>query len=323
MASPNSTFTELVTTTFNKHRTEISDNNSKNNALLRVLLKSGNVTMEDGGLSIVVPLEYANNSTYQRYSGLDTLDISQSNVLTSAQYQWKNAAMHIVSSGEELRKNSGSSQIIKLAKARMKNAIRSFKNNYASDVYGDGTLPNQIGGLQLLVADAGTGTVGGINSSTETWWQNVVQSAAAPLGGGSAITVSATTIESLFLPLYLRLVRDGDMPNLGVLDYQYFTFYEMSQTSLKRYTNDNTLDGGAVSLKYKGMDMVFDGGNGMPANHAYFLNTEYLGLTIHEAANMTILDGAKPINQDGVVIPIIHMSNLTCSNRSLQGVAKA
>jgi hypothetical protein len=35
MASPNSTFTELVTTTFRKHRKEIKDNLSNRNALLK------------------------------------------------------------------------------------------------------------------------------------------------------------------------------------------------------------------------------------------------------------------------------------------------
>ena len=42
--------------------------------------------MEDGGLSIVTPLEYASNSTYQRYSGYDVLNINAVDVLTAAEY---------------------------------------------------------------------------------------------------------------------------------------------------------------------------------------------------------------------------------------------
>jgi hypothetical protein len=52
----------------------------------------------------------------------------------------------------------------------------------------DGTLANQINGIQALVSNAGTGTVGGINSATFTFWQNKVQSAAAPIQGGGAVT---------------------------------------------------------------------------------------------------------------------------------------
>ena len=63
--SPTS-FTELVTTTWRKHRKDIKDNVSKRNALLHRLYKRGNYRKEDGGLSIVCPLDYATNSTYQR-----------------------------------------------------------------------------------------------------------------------------------------------------------------------------------------------------------------------------------------------------------------
>ena len=49
---------------------------SKHNALYRKLSEGGNVRLEDGGLSIVQPLEYATNSTYQRYSGYDVLNIA-------------------------------------------------------------------------------------------------------------------------------------------------------------------------------------------------------------------------------------------------------
>ena len=190
MASPNATFTELVSTTFRKHSKEVKDNVSKNNAFYRKLYTTGQYRKEDGGLTIVQALDYQANSTYQRFSDWDVLNISQSDVITSAEYQWRQIALNVVASGRELRINSGDSRIINLAKARTKNAIRTFKNNFSADMYSDGTLANQINGLQALVSDAGTGTVGGIDSSAWPFWQNTVQSAAAPLQGGGAVTVS-------------------------------------------------------------------------------------------------------------------------------------
>ena len=323
MATPSTTFTELVSTTFRKHNKEIKDNVSNNNAFLRQLMSKGNTEELDGGLSIVTGLDYNSNSTYQRYTGLDILDVSESDVITSAEFQWRQIALSVVSSGLQLRVNSGDSQIIKLAKAKIKNAIRTFKNNFSYDSYSDGTLANQINGLQALVADNGLGTVGGIDSSTWTFWRNKVQSAAAPLQGGGAITPSATTIESLMLPLWLTLTRGDDKPSLIITDNNYFTFYEQSQTSIKRYTSNDEPSGGFLSLKYKGADVIFDGGSGIPANHMYFLNMDYMGLSVHKDANLTVLDEAKPFNQDGAVVPILWMGNLTCSNRALQGVLKA
>lgn len=326
MASPNALFTELVSTTFRNHKKEFADNVSNRNALLSRMMKRGKKRTEDGGLSIVCPLDYAENSTYQRYSGYDTLNVQASDVLSSAEYPWKQIAVHVTASGYELRVNSGDSRIINLAKSRLTNAMRTFKNNFSEDVYSDGTATNQINGLQALIADAGTGTVGGINSSTFDFWQNKVQSAAAPIQGGGAITVSASTIESLMLPLYLETSRGDDQTDLIVMDNNYFTFFEESQTSLKRYsseTGSTSANAGFVSLKYKGADVIFDGGSGIPANHAYFINTDYLELVVHRDADMTQVEDQRAINQDAVVMPILWMGNMVCSNRSLQGVMKA
>jgi len=323
MVSPNTVFTELVSTTFRKHAKEIKDNVSKNNALLRRIYDKGNVRREDGGLTIVAPLDYAENNTYQRYSGYDVLNIGASDVISAAEYQWRQIAINVVASGLELRTNSGDTRIINLVKARLKNAIRTFKNNFSADIYSDGTLANQVNGLQALVADAGTGTVGGIDSSTWTFWKNKVQSAAAPIQGGGAIVPGSSTMESLMLPLWLSLVRGDDQPDLIVMDNNYFTFFEQSQTSIKRYTDETKANAGFVSLKYKGADVIFDGGSGIPADHAYFLNTDYLELVVHKDADMTVMDEMKPYNQDAAVVPVLWMGNLVCSNRALQGVQKA
>ena len=316
-------FSELVSTTFRNHSKEIADNVTKHNALYRKLKETGNVRLEDGGLSIVQPLEYASNTTYQRYSGYDVLNVAAVDVLSAAEYPWRQVAVNLAVSGLEMRTNSGENRNINFVKAKVKNAQHSFANGLSADLYSDGTAANQINGLQALVSDAGTGTVGGINSSTYTFWQNAVQSAAAPLQGGSAITPSATTFESLMLPLWIKLTRGMDTPNLIVMSDDYFTFFEQSQTSLKRYTADQDGQAGMMTMKYKSADVFFDSSGGIPPAHAYFLNTKYLELVAHQDANITMLDDVESINQDALVKTIIWQGNLSCSNRALQGVMKA
>ena len=71
MASPGqsslfTTFTELVTTTYRNHKSEVADAVSNHNAMFRKMAAKGRIRMEDGGLSIVTPIDYASNSTYQR-----------------------------------------------------------------------------------------------------------------------------------------------------------------------------------------------------------------------------------------------------------------
>lgn len=316
-------WTELASTTFRKHRTEVADNVSKHNALFRRLMAKGRIRTEDGGLSIVEPLEYASNSTYQRYSGFDALNINAVDVLTAAEFPWRQVAVNVAASGLELRTNMGESRIINFTKAKIRNAMNSFKNGLSTDLYSDGTAANQINGIQALVADAGTGTVGQINSSTFPFWQNIVQSAASPLQGGGALTLGPSTIESLMLALYIKLTRGTDMPDMIVASDDLFTFYEQSQTSIKRYSDTSSADGGFITLKYKGADVFFDSSGGIPATHMYFLNTDYLEAVAHRDANMTVMDELHSVNQDAVVIPVLWMGNLVVSARFLQGVLKA
>ena len=316
-------FSELVATTYRLHSKDVADNVSKHNALFRRLTEAGKIRLEDGGLSIVQPLEYAANSTYTRYSGFDVLAINAVDVLSAAEYPWRQVAVNVAISGLEMRTNSGEARIINFVKAKIKNAQNSLANGLSVDLYSDGTAANQMNGLQALIADAGTGTVGGINSSTYSFWQNVVQSAGAPLQGGAAITPSASTIESLMLPLWIRTTRGNDTPDLIVMSDDYFTFFEQSQTSLKRYTSDEDGRGGMLSMKYKTADVFFDSSGGIPAAHAYFINTDYLDLVVHQDANMAMLPEVESINQDAMVRTIIFQGNLALSNRSLQGVMKA
>lgn len=321
MASANSTFTELVTTTFRRHRKGFKDNLSERNAFLKKIYKKGNYRTEEGGLSIVEPLDYAQNSTYQRYSDWDELNIQQSDVLSAAEFTWKQIAMHIVASGRELRINSGPAQIEKLVAARLKNAFRTFDNNFSSDLYSAGSLANQIGGIQSIIADTNTNTVGGIDANTWTFWRNTVFDLS-----DNSVTISSTTIENdAMLPLWLSLDRgQGDCPDLILFDTVYYTHFEKSQTSIKRYASADDVQAGIVSLKYKTADVMFDTtGSGIPASHGYFINSNYIKLVVHQDADLEEMPKKEPVNQDGEVIPILWMGNLTVSNRKLQGVIKA
>lgn len=325
MASPGqstlfNTFTELVSTTYRNHSKEIADNVSTHNALFRRMTEKGRMRIEDGGLSIVQPLDYAENSTYQRYSGFDVLNVAASDVISAAEFPWRQVAVNIAASGLEIRTNSGANRIINFVKAKIKNAQRTMANGLSDDLYSDGTASNQINGLQALIADAGTGTVGGINSSTYTFWQNQTRDAS-----DSSVTVSASTIEAgMMLPLWLSCTRGNDTPDLIVMDSTYFSYYEASQSSLKRYAPSDEGKGGMVSMKYKTADVFFDSsGSGIPSSHMYFINTDFLELVAHQDANMEIMPELRSVNQDAIVIPVLFQGNLVCSNRARQGVGKA
>ena len=64
MASPNSSFTDIITTTLQGYSGEMADNITNHNALLRWINKKGNKRTATGR-TIVQELEYAENATTQ------------------------------------------------------------------------------------------------------------------------------------------------------------------------------------------------------------------------------------------------------------------
>lgn len=318
MASPG--LDEIVTTTLRYRSGKLRDNMSKNIALLSRLQDKENIAPVSGGRSIVEELEYAENSTFMYYSGDETLNVASSDVFTSAEYEWKQAAVAVKINGLELLKNSGREKVIDLLESRIKNAEKTMLNNLSTGVYSDGTGTGgkQIGGLQLLVSDAGTGTVGGINSSTYSFWQNAVYDFSA-----NGVAASALTIQDAMNSLYLSISRNRDVPDLIVADNTYFGYYWKSLQAIQRVTDEKMASAGFQTLKFMGADVVYDGGfsGTAPSAHMYFLNTNYIKFRPHRDRNMVPMGADRfSVNQDAMVKLIGWAGNLTCSNRSLQGV---
>ncbi|MGI8397798.1 phage major capsid protein [Agrobacterium deltaense] len=316
MAGPSTIFTEMVSTTLRNSAKEVADNVSKHNALLNVLKKKGRIKNLDGGNEIQIPLEYAENSTYQRYAGFDTLNINQSDIVTSAKYDWAQVSLHVVASGAEILKNSGRSQMINLVKTKKANALKTAANNFSVDAYSDGSLANQIGGLAQIIQTNGQGTVGGINSATWTFWQNKF----LEIAGSNAYTKD--TLKGEFNKLWLRLTRGADKPDLIILSHDFYSVYESGEQQLQRYMDEDMANSGFANLKYKSAQVIFDDNANFTttAEKGYFLNTDYLYIAQHELAQWSQDDEKKPVNQHAVVIPYYWMGNMVCSNRSLQGV---
>lgn len=321
MASPN--LSEIVTTTLRNRSKTLSDNVSNNNALLMRLKQRGKIKPFSGGRTIVHELDYAENSTYKRYSGYETLDISPSDVISAAEFNIKQVAIAVSISGLEQLQNSGEEQMIDLLEARIENAERTFMNNMSTDIYSDGTADGgkQIGGLQSIIADAGGGTVGGIDSSSFTFWQNQVYDFS-----DESATPGSDTIQTAMNQLYLDCARGPDAPDLIVADNLYFRYYWESLQANQRFTDEKLGQAGFQNLKFMGADVVFDGGQGgsAPASHMYFINTNYLKLRPHRDRDYVPLEPDRfSVNQDAMVKLMAWAGNMTCGNRSLQGVIVA
>ena len=321
MPSPNTS--ELITTTITSRTGKLADNALKNNALLKRLQEKNRIKPVSGGTSIYQELSYAENSTFMYYDGGEALSVQASDVLTAAEFQWKQAAVAVYITGKEELINSGKEQFIDLLEARVENAETTMANNLSTGVYSDGTGSGgkQVGGLQLLIQDSPSGAVGGINATTYTFWKNIAYDATTD--GGAAAT--ASNIQSYMNRVYVQVVRGADRPDLIVADNNYWRAYLESLQAIQRIASDSMAQAGFMSLKYMDADVVLDGGFGAaaPSNHMYFINSKYLFYRPHRDRNMVALSPDRfAVNQDATVKLIGWMGNLTCSNRSLQAVLK-
>lgn len=319
MAIPSSTYTELVTTTLDLYRDELADNVLTHNPLLDRLKKRGNADPAPGGNTLLENLMYAQNSTVLWYSGLETLSVAQSDVLTSANFSWKELNANVVISGLDKAKNSGTKEsVFNLVKSRISVAEKSLQNEVSNALFYSNTENGgkSIGGLQHLVADLPTsGTVGGIDRQTQTWWANQYYDFSA-----QSVTPGVATIQTAMNTINIATMRGRDMIDMFVGDSIYFRYYLESLQANQRFTSDETASAGFRALKFWGgqADVFHD--SSCPASHMYGLNSNYIHFRPHTDFNFVTLDEKASVNQDATVVPIYWKGNMTLSNASLQGV---
>lgn len=321
MSTPSSVFTEMVTSTERAWSQKVTDNVSDHNALLRRLKDKDKIRTYGGGYEITLPLEYAENGTYQRFAGYDLLNTNASDVLTTAKFDNKMIALHVTASGQELLQNSGKEQMINLVKVRKQNALKTAANQFSIDMYSTGALTNQIGGLGHIVTSDGTGTVGGIVSGTYTFWKNQFKEMTGTNLAGSPSVTNAASMKADMNSLWLALNRGADKPDLIVLSHDLYALYELGEQQLQRYADADLAKAGFMGLKYKSADVIFDDNTNFATNAevGYFLNTDYLYVMQHKEAQWSADDEKRPTNQYAVLIPYYWMGNLVCSQRALQG----
>lgn len=328
MASPNPSYGDLVTTTLKNRTNKLADNVTRNNAILRELSKRPNGFMPfDGGTTIDQEIDYANNTNATWYSGYESVAINPQDTFTMAEYDMKMLAVAVSVSGEEMLKNSGKERTINLVAARISNAEKTMDNVVATSMYSDGTGSGgkEIGGLQLLVADTPTNTVGGISRSAWPFWANQQASG----------TFTAAGILASMDDMWVKLIRGTDRPKLILTDNNGWSKYNQSLQVNQRFTDPELASAGFTTLTFMGScPVILDGGyqgstapppgpptGGSPASHMYFLNPNYLHFRPHQDRNMVVMDPDRySTNQDAVIKMIGWAGNVTISNGFLQGV---
>jgi hypothetical protein len=317
MAFPN--VSDIVATTIESRTRAIADNVTKNNALLTRLEQRGKVKLVSGGSKIFQEISFAENANTGWYSGYDLLPVAAQDVISAAEFDFKQAACPIAVSGLDQLKNSGREQMIDLLEGRVGVGESTMANMIAGGLYSDGTGAGgkQLDGLNKAVpVDPTTGSYGAIDPGTWTFWRSA---SLDKLAAGMTTALVPADMNTL----WARLIRGSDRPDLIIVDAGLWGIYLAGLQAQQRFTGTETGGLGFPTLKYMDADVVLDGGIGgfCPTNTGFFLNTKYIHYRPHKDRNFVPLSPGKraPINQDAEVQILAWAGNLTSSGRQFQG----
>jgi hypothetical protein len=171
------TYDQITAITEKKFIPKLVDNIFNSNVLLKKL--KAKEKLQSGGDKVLVPLAYAQTSASGWYQGSETLDTTDNEQITSAEFEWKQLYANIsITRRDELR-NSGDAAIINFVKSKVQIAEKTIRDKLSTAIYNVGTDAKQIQGLRLLLSTSNT--YGGIDQSTYTWWQAQVDSTTTTL----------------------------------------------------------------------------------------------------------------------------------------------
>ena len=300
-------YDQLSAITQKKWVPKLYDNVFDSNPLTQRLKKKSYEKI-DGGTTIMVPLNYAMTTASGWYSGADTLSTTDNDIITAAEYGWKQLYANVAITGLDERKNSGDAQILSLLKNKVQVAEKTMIDKLATGIYSNGsTDPKSIVGLRGIVSTSAT--VGGISQSSYSWWQSQVDS--------TTLTLTIAALQTI----HNRTTVNNDSPTVAATTRTLFNSYYGLLQPQQRFVDSETAKGGFQNLMFNGIPVIAD--SYCPANYFYFLNENYLHLFAHKDCDMKFEPFQKPVNQDVKTAKVLWMGALGSSNNRLHGVLSA
>ena len=312
----------LYSTTWQLMRGEVVDNIFTATPLWYWLYSKSRIREESGGRWIGIQTLYAKNTTVDSVGPGGTVSITNSNIATTAKFDWKYLAGSVVRLFSEDTENKGESQIMNLMQAKLKTLELSLIDELETQAFstGAGNGGLDILGLQTLVQDDPTanpadppGNVGGIDGATNTWWRNQTRtwSTAGMPAGDSDMGFNMRI-------LYNTCSIGNDHPTGIFTSQTQYQRYEASVVNILRTYEKKEGDIGFESLRYKGGMLTWS--PSIAATRMYMLNERYLEFVIESSANFHMTPW-KPIpNQLDRVAQVVVKGQLVTSNRRMQGV---
>lgn len=239
------------------------------NAVLREFERQGMIKRKSLGATIDVTLDYrANSNTDFLATDLTAMTLDKTDVLTSASYAVAELSVPVVWSKGDDAKNPSLNQKVALVKSLITNGLDSHDDAIEEGIFTTST--DGFLGCQTVIPDSGQGTVGGIDSGTETFWRNTSSTYAADGSDIEAALTSAwnTVSKGSGSSLTPTILFSGADPH---------ALFEASLQQKARYIDVEDAVGGFKTLAFKTARFVFSQYGG---TRIYGANKKSFGLVV-------------------------------------------
>ena len=298
-----------------------TDNIFTSQALLYLLNENGFKESADGGRLFEFPIEYATNTTFKSYGELEVLDTTRIDVFDAARFEQKIFGGTVTYSDLEQLRNAVAGRKFDVVKAKLKNGSSSAMEALDIMLYGDGTGNGgkDMDGLAKIISSTPTtGTVGGINRATFTFWRNRQNS-------GAKTTTIYDNLRSATTTTFNQCSLGGTerIPTGIVSDRATFEGYETQLVAVEKINREAKASGGDIgflndAIAFKGKPWVYD--ENATANTVYLVNNNYLKLAYLKGGWLKMKDPVEPANQFAAIYRVLTVGNLCTSASRHLGV---
>ena len=312
-------FDDLHTSTYERVRSNVVDNIFDAVPVFKVMKAKGKLVDRSGGTDIPQPLEYGENETVDWLGRGSKVSIETGEIITKALYKWKFVGGSVVRIFTDEQMNKGEAAVFNYTEKNIKNLEKSLTKKINTALLSDGSESALAlhGFKKYIESTPATGTVGGIDASTNPFWRN-------------QHTAMTGLDHTVYLIDYMRDMYDdcsddggeGDTPQMLITTKGIKNWYEDEALDSHYYTESNEMaDLGIKGCAFKGAPILWTKGCG--TGLMYFINFEYFEVAYDPSMwfNMTEWKTA----QDNLerVAQVVAQMQLVCSNREKQGLLSA
>jgi hypothetical protein len=275
-------------------------------------LNARNKKVLQGGLQIEVPLVYARFAAGGFYQGFDLLDVSPSDTVKNAAYDWKQAYVPVSVDGLSLIRADSPEAIVNFLSFYFEQAQTELAEILGAGIWSTANATKSVDAIPAAVDNGSiAATYGGLSRAANTFWNATVTAITPPL--------SLATMQTLFG----TITEGGRHPTIIVTTQFVYNLYWALSTGGQAFPvqpgghDEQLAQNGFTNLIFNGVPVAVD--SHVPANQMFMLNEDYMYLYVNPRADFNMKEFREPVNQDAMTSLILWAGDVCFSNLQRQG----